>query len=270
VLARAGLGSRRRCEELIAQGRVLVNGRRALLGQRVDPSVDRVVGDGVPVAVAPRLVYFLVNKPRGVVVTVSDPQGRPTLQALLPASPRIFAVGRLDKDSEGLVVCTNDGELAHRLAHPRFGVEKEYLAEVAGQPGRRAIARLRAGVELDGRIVRADHASTVAPRTVRLVVHEGRKHVVRRMLAAVGYPVERLVRTRIGPLSDPRLPPGAWRPLTPSEVRALYEATAPQTTPRLAGLERARAAVGEVEDAVAPTVRADGSSPDGRPSPGVR
>jgi len=223
VLAAVGLGSRRACEELIAEGRVTVDGEVAELGRRVDPDVARVEVDGVPISVRPGLVHYLLNKPAGVVTTASDPQGRPTVLDLVPPQPRIFPVGRLDAATEGLLLLTNDGDLTHRLTHPSFGVEKEYLAEVDTPPTRGELRRLREGVDLeDGRTAPA-RVTLVPPRAVRLVIHEGRNRQVRRMLDAVGHPVRRLVRTRIGPLTDRRLRPGEWRPLTPAEVRRLEE-----------------------------------------------
>jgi 23S rRNA pseudouridine2605 synthase len=226
VLARAGFGSRRVCEDLIADGRVRVNGEVAELGARVDPTVDAVTVDEVPVGVRPGLVHYLLNKPAGVVTTAHDPQGRPTVVDLVPDDPRVFPVGRLDADTEGLLLLTNDGDLAHRLTHPSFGVEKEYLAEVQGRPGRGAVRALRDGVELDDGPTAPARVAQPAPNLLRIVVHEGRNRQVRRMCDAVGHPVLRLVRTRIGPLADPDLRPGAWRALTLDEVRALERATA--------------------------------------------
>ena len=227
VLARAGLASRRASEELIAEGRVRVNGEVAELGRRIDPDADQVTIDGVPVPVAPGLVHYLLNKPPGVVTTASDPQGRPVVVDIVPAEPRVFPVGRLDADTEGLLILTNDGGFAHRLTHPSFGVAKEYLAEVEGTPGRAVLRTLREGVDLeDGRTAPA-RVSLVSPGVLRLVISEGRNRQVRRMCEAVGHPVRRLVRTRIGPVADRRLPPGSWRPLTTGEVRSL-EAEAAQ------------------------------------------
>ncbi|HEX7095875.1 MAG TPA: pseudouridine synthase, partial [Acidimicrobiales bacterium] len=225
VLAQGGLGSRRACEELIAEGRVRVNGEVAQLGRRVDPERDRIEVDGVPIGLRPGLVHYLLNKPRGVVTTASDPQGRPTVIELVPREPRVFPVGRLDADTEGLLLLTNDGELAHRLTHPSFGVEKEYVAQVRGKPSRGALRRLREGVELDDGITAPAKVSLIEPTVMRIVIHEGRNRQVRRMCEAVGHPVVRLVRTRIGPLRDPKLQPGAWRPLDVTEVRALERAT---------------------------------------------
>jgi 23S rRNA pseudouridine2605 synthase len=238
VLAAAGIGSRRVCENLIEDERVTVNGEIAILGRRVDPETDRIEVDGVRVPVRPGLVTYVLNKPRGVVSTASDPQGRPTVVSLVPSEPRVFPVGRLDTDTEGLLLLTNDGDLAHRLTHPSFGVDKEYLAEVEGSPTPAELRRLREGIELeDGRTAPAK-ASLTAPGAVRLVIHEGRNRQVRRMCDAVGHPVQRLVRTRIGPVADRQLSPGQWRALTTVEVRALEVAAAAQD-PR-AGRRRAR------------------------------
>ncbi len=232
VLAAVGFGSRRACEELIADGRVTVDGEVAVLGRRVETETARVEVDGVPVSVRPGLVYYLLNKPRGVVTTASDPQGRRTVVDLVPAEPRVFPVGRLDADSEGLLILTNDGELTHRLTHPSFGVEKEYLAEVeGGVPTAGQLRRLRSGVELEDGMTAPAKAAAVPPRGVRLTIHEGRNRQVRRMCEAIGHPVVRLVRTRIGPLADRRLRPGEWRPLAPDEVRALEEAVARRAEP---------------------------------------
>jgi 23S rRNA pseudouridine2605 synthase len=225
VLARAGVGSRRVCEELIDDGRVTVDGEVAHIGQRVDPATAVIAIDGVPVAADPDLVHYLLNKPAGVVTTAEDPQGRPTVVDLLPREPRVFPVGRLDLDTEGLLVVTNDGTLTHRLTHPSFGIEKEYLAEVEGTPSRATLRQLREGVELDDGRTAPAAATLVSPGLLKLTIHEGRNRQVRRMCEAVGHPVRRLVRTRIGPLADRSLAPGEWRPLTPDEVQALYEAS---------------------------------------------
>lgn len=224
VLARAGVGSRRAAEELIADGRVTVNGKVAVLGARVDVETDLVCVDGLHIGVRPDLVHYLLNKPVGVVTTADDPQGRPTVLDGLPAEPRVFPVGRLDMDTEGLLLLTNDGELAHRLTHPSHGVEKEYVAHVEGTPSRGALRQLREGVELDDGMTAPAAASSPGPGLIRLVIHEGRNRQVRRMCDAVGHPVLRLVRTRIGPLRDQRLAPGDWRELTREEVRALERA----------------------------------------------
>lgn len=242
VLARVGLGSRRLCEELVAAGRVSVNGEVAELGRRVDVDHDRVEVDGVPVGVLPGLVYYLLNKPAGVVTTASDPSGRPTIVELVPDNPRVFAVGRLDAATEGLIVLTNDGELAQRVAHPSHGVDKEYLAEVYGVPSPGALRQLREGVELEDGVTRPAKVSSLSPGVLRITIHEGRNRQVRRMCEAVGHPVVRLVRTRIGPISDRTLQPGAWRELDQSEVLSLGRATAdkpsggePAASPRSRG-----------------------------------
>ena len=226
VLARAGLGSRRTCEDLIAAGRVTVNGEVATLGTRADAETDAIEVDGARLAVRQDLVHYLLNKPAGVVTTAADPQGRRTVVDLVPAGARVYPVGRLDIDTEGLLILTNDGELAHRLTHPSFGVDKEYLAEVEGTPSRGALRRLREGVDLDDGRTAPAKASLVGDSTVRLTIHEGRNRQVRRMCDAIGHPVRRLVRVRIGPVVDRRLPPGAWRALTQAELRALERAVA--------------------------------------------
>jgi 23S rRNA pseudouridine2605 synthase len=230
VMARAGVASRRACEELIAAGRVSVNGAVAQLGRRIDPARDHVELDGIPVVIDTTLVHYVLNKPAGYVTTAHDPQGRPTVIDLLPEEPRVFPVGRLDLDTEGLIVLTNDGELAQLLMHPSHGVEKEYFAEVDGVPAAGALRRLREGVDLDdgrtrpARVRLVQESPTDGASAIEIVVKEGRKRMVRRMCSAVGHPVRRLVRTRIGPLRDTRLAPGEWRRLHPDEVRALYEA----------------------------------------------
>jgi 23S rRNA pseudouridine2605 synthase len=229
VLARAGVGSRRTNEMLIADGRVTVNGEVAVLGRRVDPERDRVALDGVPVIVDASLVYWLLNKPAGSVTTAHDTHDRPTVLDLVPAQPRVFPVGRLDLETEGLLVLTNDGDLAQLLTHPSHGVEKEYFAEVEGRPTPAALRTLRAGVTLDDGPTRPARVNVVqespsGTTALSIVVKEGRKRMVRRMCAEVGHPVVRLVRTRIGPLRDPHLAPGTWRVLAPDEVRSLYAA----------------------------------------------
>jgi 23S rRNA pseudouridine2605 synthase len=232
VLAAAGVGSRRACEELIAAGRVRVDGRLATLGDKVDPGEAEIYVDGERVVTDTRLVYLAMNKPRGVVSTMDDERGRAALADYLDHVPqRVFHVGRLDADSEGLLLLTNDGALAHRLTHPSYGVAKTYLAEVPG-PVRRGLGKqLIAGVELadgpanvDGfRVVDAIPGRVL----VELVVHEGRKHIVRRLLAETGYPVSRLVRTAIGPLKLGDLKAGRTRRLNRDEIASLFKAVAP-------------------------------------------
>lgn len=232
VLAQAGVGSRRACEALITQGRVSVDGRRVTeLGTRVDPERAEVRVDGQVVAVAADRVYLALNKPRGVLSTMSDDRGRRCVGDLVgDRAGRLFHVGRLDADTEGLLLLTNDGELAHRLTHPRFGVTKVYLAEVPGPIPRDLGRRLREGVELDDGPAVVDRFRVVGSSgrkaQVELTVHEGRKHIVRRLLAEVGHPVDRLVRLAVGPvrLGDQR--PGTVRALSRKEVSALLTASA--------------------------------------------
>jgi 23S rRNA pseudouridine2605 synthase len=226
VLSRAGLGSRRTCDNLIAAGRVTVNGEVAVLGRRVDPEADRVDVDGVPVGVRAGLVHYLLNKPRGVVTTASDPHADRIVVDLVPTEPRVFPVGRLDADTEGLLLLTNDGDLTHRLTHPSFGVEKEYLAHVEGEVTPADVRRLREGVELDDGMTAPAKVALTGSDVLTITIHEGRNRQVRRMCDAVGHPVIRLVRTRIGPIVDRSLKPGEWRELTLDEVRALEKAVA--------------------------------------------
>ena len=201
-----------------------VDGQVARLGQRVDVERAVVEVDGVCVGVRPDLVHYLLNKPAGVITTARDPQGRPTVVDLVPAEPRVFPVGRLDQDTEGLILLTNDGDLANRIIHPSHGVDKEYLAHVRGNPKPAALGALRRGVALDDGPTAPARVSLVGPDVLRITIHEGRKRQVRRMCEAVGHPVLRLVRTRIGPLADRTLPPGRWRPLTATETRELEQA----------------------------------------------
>ena len=226
VLAMRGWGSRRVCEDLIAAGRVTVNGEVAVLGRRVDAELDKVEVDGAPLGVKAGLVHYLLNKPEGVVTTASDPQGRPTVVDLVPSEPRVYPVGRLDVGTEGLLLLTNDGDLAHRIAHPSHGVEKEYLAEVEGVPSSGAVRRLRDGVELEDGMTAPAKVSHPNPGVLRITIHEGRNRQVRRMCEAVGHPVNRLVRVRIGPIRDAQLRPGEWRELDQQELKALIEAVA--------------------------------------------
>jgi 23S rRNA pseudouridine2605 synthase len=221
-LARAGVASRRRADELIKAGRVTVNGDPGELNTVVGAH-DRVELDGREVA-RQRLAYVLLHKPADVVTTARDPQGRPTVVELVPPEPRVVPVGRLDADTTGALLLTNDGKLAHRLAHPRYGVEKTYEAEVEGDPAEEALQRLREGLDLeDGRTAPA-RARRLGPGRVELVVHEGRKHQVKRMLAAVGHPVTRLHRSEYAGLTLEALEPARWRELEPSEVERLRRA----------------------------------------------
>jgi 23S rRNA pseudouridine2605 synthase len=227
VLAAAGLGSRRASEELIAEGRVTVDGEVATLGTRVDPQTAVIHVDGDRVIVRDDLVYLALNKPRGVLSAMSDSRGRRTVGDLVADRPeRLFHVGRLDADSEGLLLLTNDGELAHRLMHPSYGVLKTYLATVPGPVAKDVGRRLRAGVELEDGPVRVDSFRVVQVQgrqaIVEVVLHEGRKHIVRRLLDEVGHPVSRLVRTRIGPVHLGGQKAGTLRPLTRAEIADLH------------------------------------------------
>ena len=229
VLARAGLGSRRAVEELIAAGRVRVNGVPARLGQRVTPTKDKVEVDGSLVPLDVALVHYLLNKPAGVVTTAADPEGRATVLDLVDLPVRVWPVGRLDVDSEGLLLLTNDGTIGYRLTHPRFEVPKTYVVEVAGGVPDRSLRTLARGVELDDGVARAARVSVLergrGGTLVELTVTEGRNRLVRRMFEAVDQRVLRLVRTELGPLKLGHLKPGSVRRLSPAEVRALYRST---------------------------------------------
>jgi 23S rRNA pseudouridine2605 synthase len=218
-LARAGLASRRGADELILAGRVRVNGEPGQLNTFVG-AADRVEVDGREVA-PQRLAYVLLHKPAGTVTTARDPHGRPTVVELVPRAPRVVPIGRLDVDTTGVLLLTNDGPLAHRLAHPRYGVEKTYVADVEGNPDEAALQRLRDGVELeDGRTAPA-RARRLGAGRIEIVLHEGRKHQVKRMCEAVGHPVTRLHRSRYAGIGVDDLRPGRWRELTADEVAAL-------------------------------------------------
>jgi 23S rRNA pseudouridine2605 synthase len=230
VLAQAGLGSRRACEELITAGRVEVDGQRITeLGVRIDPKRNVVHVDGLRIQLDSTMVYLALNKPRGVVSTMSDPEGRPCLgDYVADREIRLFHVGRLDAETEGLILLTNDGELANRLAHPRYGILKTYLAEIEGQVPRDLGKRLRAGVELDDGPVTVDAFRVVDAQPgkalVEMVLHEGRKHVVRRLLETAGHPVTGLVRTQIGTLRLGDLRSGRTRVLNRTELGELMAA----------------------------------------------
>lgn len=240
ILSRAGIASRRAAEGLIAEGRVSVNGTIVReMGTKADPASDDIRVDGRRIRTAEPIRYILMNKPAGYVTTRSDPQRRPTVIDLLRGVREyVYPAGRLDYDTEGLVLLTNDGDLAARLTHPRHGVERTYEARVAGVPNADAIERLRKGIPLDGRRTRPAEVKLLhrgrADRNSLLVmtIREGRNRQVRRMCEAVGHPVTALARTRMGPLSDKRLKPGMWRNLTLDEVQALKKTAGGKAGPK--------------------------------------
>jgi len=230
ILAAAGVGSRRQCEELIREGRVEVDGRTVTeLGTRVDPQGQQIRVDGQTVRRPKRMLYFAINKPVGVLSTSNDPSGRPRVIDLAPTHERLFTIGRLDKSSGGLILATNDGQLTDLLTHPRYGVEKTYLAEVAGVPTREELEKLQRGVHLAEGYA---HAKRITVRrahrhsaTLEIVLDEGRNREVRRLLARIGHKVMKLTRVAIGPLRLANLPSGESRPLAREEVEELYRAT---------------------------------------------
>lgn len=229
VLAAAGVGSRRACEDLIFRRRVTVNGKVAKLGDKVDPSTAEILVDGQRVITDTKLVYIAMNKPRGVVTSLDDEKGRRELADFLDQfDQRLFHVGRLDADSEGLLLITNDGELTNKLTHPSYGIAKTYLAEVVGPLPRTVGRQLLAGVELEDGPARADAFKLVdaigKTAQVEITLHEGRKHIVRRMMDAVGHPVTRLIRTAVGPIRLGDLRPGGFRHLSNAEIAALFKA----------------------------------------------
>jgi len=228
ILSQAGVASRRASEQLMVEGRVTVNGTTVReMGTKADPSVDDIRVDGRRIKLPERHRYVLLNKPRGYVTTRSDPQKRPTVIDLIGAREYIYPVGRLDFDSEGLLLLTNDGELAARLTHPSHGVDRVYEARVLGVPDAHDLQRLSRGVPIDGRRTAPAQVSLVPGRrdgphsTLRLTIHEGRNRQVRKMCEAIGHPVDRLRRVAIGPIRDERLKPGQWRDLTAEEVARL-------------------------------------------------
>jgi pseudouridine synthase len=230
TLAHAGVASRRKSEEIIRQGRVAVNGQVVTeLGTKVDPERDTITFDGRRIDVAGEYTYIVLHKPAGVITTADDPWGRPSVLDLVDVDTRVYPVGRLDADSEGLVLLTNDGQLTHQLTHPSFEHEKEYHVLVAGRPSKVALERLRTGVRLEDGITAPALVDVLRREEkgtwLRMVLHEGRKRQIRRMADAVGHPVKRLIRVRIGSTRLGNLPPGEWRHLSRREVAQLREAT---------------------------------------------
>lgn len=236
ILAHAGVASRRKCEELILARRVRVNGKIVSeLGTKVDPARDRIEVDGAPIQIEKK-TYIVLHKPRGYLSDIDEERGKKLAVDLVPSRERLYAAGRLDLNSEGLLLLTNDGDLAHQITHPRFEHEKEYLALVEGNPSDAALAKLQKGVRYDDEILRADHVEramrhqrfgNAAPGQtwVKVVLHEGKKRQIRHMGAAIGHPVLRLIRVRIGPIQLGALSAGEWRALSAREVNALKEHT---------------------------------------------
>ena len=226
ILARAGYGSRRTCEDMIAAGRVAVDGNRAQLGDKADPETQRITLDGNPIRTPRDYVYIKLHKPRGVISTADDPHGRKTVVDFVDLPHRLYPVGRLDAASEGLILLTNDGGLTHRLTHPRYEHPRVYRVLVSGEPTPETLTRWRRGIALDGQRTRLDDVVVkrrLGERTwLRLTVHEGRKHLVRRMVAASGHPVQRLMRIQMGPIRLGDLKPKEWRHLTEEEMRRLH------------------------------------------------
>ena len=256
ILARAGIGSRRDCDALIEQGRVTVNGQVALPGTKADPRKDTILLDGRRIAAAEPLKYIAFNKPRGVISAVESPDPRPTVLDLVRTETRLFPVGRLDTESEGLILLTNDGELANRITHPRYGIEKEYKALVAGRPDERQLEAWRRGVVLeDGHRTLPAKVRIEEQRSdntwLRIIMHEGRKRQIREVGDQIGLPVLRLIRVRIGTLQMGNLKPRQYRELSPGEVAALKKTTGGETKTHPA--ERRRKVV---------------SAPRGKPKPG--
>ena len=239
ILAQAGIASRRNAEEMILAGRVRVNGKVVnQLGTQVDPAADKILVDNHPVTVETK-VYFLLNKPRGYISDRDDTGGYKTALDLIPGNWRLFAAGRLDMNSEGLLFLTNDGELANRLTHPRYEHEKEYLVLVFGSPDDKMLERLARGIPFEGEWLRADSAERAGKRQLfgeagrdetwlRIVLHEGKKRQIRHMCAALGHPVKRLLRVRIGPLQLGKLQPGDWRKLTLDEIAKISQQAQPR------------------------------------------
>ena len=225
ALSNSGLMSRRAAEDAIRAGRVAVDGTKIMLGDRVDVSSQQVTLDGVPIPVNPALHTYLLYKPKGVISSASDPEGRPTVVDLVASEVRLYPVGRLDYDSEGLILLTNDGELANRVTHPRYGIEKRYVARVNGSPSASEIRRLTKGIDLEDGTAHAVSAHVVdrrgAETLVELTMGEGRNREVRRMFEALGFELTGLVRTAIGPITDRSLKAGESRRLTVAEIRGL-------------------------------------------------
>ena len=273
ILASSGYGSRRTCERLIEEGRVTVDGKTATLGDQADPTRQRIEVDGVPIARPQPRFYVMLNKPRGIISTTSDPQGRKTVVDLinLPRTrrgepARIYPVGRLDAESEGLILLTNDGPLTQRLTHPSYEHPRVYRVLVEGVPEPETLERWKRGITMDGRTTSFDEVSIEDDRHadswLRVTVHEGRNHLVRRVVSALGHPPKRLIRISMGPLQLGDLPAGKWRYLTDDEVRLLQRETQGKAGEKGRGAQESRAS-----DSRVPGGRPVGGRPTGRPSP---
>jgi len=221
ILAHAGIASRRKCEELIATGRVTVNGKKIKLGDQADLGVDDIRVDGQRIR-PEQNKYYVLNKPRGVISTVSDPHGRPTVLQFVPPGVRVYPVGRLDRDAEGLVLMTNDGEIANLLMHPRYETPRAYHVTLAREINSKDASRLRRGIRIAGRMVVIDKVSVHTPVHVEIVLHEGRKHIVKRLFRKLGYTVARLKRTQIANIALKELPSGTCRELSKAELAGLF------------------------------------------------
>ena len=226
ILAHVGYGSRRSCEEFIAEGRVAVDGEIATLGDKADPTAQQITLDGEPIrGTRPKRIYVMLHKPRAVISTLSDPHGRRTVRDLITFSGRIYPVGRLDAKSEGLILLTNDGQLTQHLTHPKYEHPRVYRVLVSGSPSKQTISKWKKGIVLSGKRVRCDAIKVEQQRRgdtwLRITVHEGHKHLVRRLVAALGHPTQRLIRIQMGPIKLGNLKPGEWRHLRSDEVQSL-------------------------------------------------
>ncbi|MGH2522468.1 MAG: pseudouridine synthase [Anaerolineales bacterium] len=264
ILARAGLGSRRACEALITEGRVTVNGRLAELGQKADPARDKIAVDGEPLTAAETLTYVALNKPRGVIASLEAQGKRQTVRDLVPLAERLYPVGRLDLDSEGLMLLTNDGELTDRLTHPRYETEKEYQVLVRGEPDEKQLEAWRRGVVVEGKRTAPAQVKrenrTEAGTWLRVIMHEGRKHEIRDIGRLLGMPVKRIVRVRIGTLRLGALRPGEWRELGAREVEQLRGQAGPKSRPARSVTPGAGKARSETFSRGARRERGDGDS----------